>query len=288
MLTYNRAHLIGDAINSILQQTVGEYEILILDDGSTDDTKQVLESFQDSRISYHSLAHCGNLSILRNYGMAHSKGEFIAFLDSDDVWENNKLDIQLQIMDKNPSLGFVFCNVKEWNGGVILIQDVYPHFQTSTTKCFFDELISGNIFIYPSALLFRRSCLLKTGTFFNELRSGDSEFIYRLAFEFEATLIKDNLVHIRKQSDSFSRINGEEDCRQIIFSMQKFYSEAKIKKELYRKVSAKTWCELALIWENKGKFPASIKANANSILLQPFALRVYFRIFRSFLKRLRT
>lgn len=82
--TYNRAHLIEKTIRSILQQTLTDYEILVVDDGSKDNTEQVVKSITDPRITYYKKAN-GERAAARNFGTAHSKGSYVTFFDSDDL-----------------------------------------------------------------------------------------------------------------------------------------------------------------------------------------------------------
>ena len=84
--TYNRARLVSRSINSVLKQTYNNFELIIIDDGSTDNTKQIINSFNDNRIVYLKHNHNKHASAARNTGIAKSKGELIAFLDDDDQW----------------------------------------------------------------------------------------------------------------------------------------------------------------------------------------------------------
>jgi glycosyltransferase involved in cell wall biosynthesis len=86
-------------VNSILEQTYFNYEILVIDDGSTDDTELKIIGL-DKRITYYKLHKTGNPSVLRNYGIEQSKGDFIAFCDDDDIWYSEKLEMQLKYIDK--------------------------------------------------------------------------------------------------------------------------------------------------------------------------------------------
>lgn len=90
--TYNRAHLVGRAIQSVLNQTYQDFEIIVVDDGSTDNTEEVVKSFNDPRIRY--IRHDQNRggSAARNTGIKMARGEYIAFQDSDDEWLPEKLE----------------------------------------------------------------------------------------------------------------------------------------------------------------------------------------------------
>jgi len=93
--TYNRAHLVGRAIRSVLNQTFQDFEIIMVDDGSTDNTEEVVKSFNDPRIRYVRHEQNRGGSAARNTGIRLARGEYIAFLDSDDEWLPGKLQKQI-------------------------------------------------------------------------------------------------------------------------------------------------------------------------------------------------
>jgi glycosyltransferase involved in cell wall biosynthesis len=90
--TFNRAHLLGTAIDSVLNQTFKDFEILIVDNGSTDNTQEVVQGIKDARLKYLYIEPTGSPAGPRNAGLRSSRGEWVAFLDSDDVWFPEKLE----------------------------------------------------------------------------------------------------------------------------------------------------------------------------------------------------
>lgn len=110
---YNSAHLIETALASVLAQTHRDVEIVVVDDGSTDNTRAVIESFHGSCLYLHQ-RHAGP-SVARNFGIRHSSGELIAFLDADDAWRPDKLAIQAARFEQQPEIGllesgYYLCN----------------------------------------------------------------------------------------------------------------------------------------------------------------------------------
>ena len=93
--TYNRSSFLKEAIQSVLNQSYNNFEIIVIDDGSEDETEKVIQSFNDSRIKYLKREHTGSPAFIRNQGMKIAKGEYIAFLDSDDLWFPHKLKMQI-------------------------------------------------------------------------------------------------------------------------------------------------------------------------------------------------
>ncbi len=108
--TYNRVKLIINALNSIFNQTFQDYEILIIDDASTDTTEQVIKELNHPKVKYLKLEENSGQCIARNFGTRHAKGDYLAFLDSDDEWLPNKLENQMNLFEKEGSdrLGAVY------------------------------------------------------------------------------------------------------------------------------------------------------------------------------------
>lgn len=106
--TYNRENVIKECVESILCQTYEDFEIIIVDDGSTDRTKKIVQQVEDSRLHYIYQDNQG-ACVARNHGIEAAKGEYIAFQDSDDKWEPKKLEKQLQVLLTNDNVDIVCC-----------------------------------------------------------------------------------------------------------------------------------------------------------------------------------
>ena len=115
--TYNRESLISQTIDSILNQTYRNVELIIVDDGSTDKTKEVIMSYNDNRIRYFKTDNWGGPARPRNIGIEESKGDLIAFCDDDDIWIENKLSIQIRIMEES-NCDFVYSNMCHFNTNI--------------------------------------------------------------------------------------------------------------------------------------------------------------------------
>ena len=104
--TYNRALMVKEAIQSVLDQTYSDFEIIVVDDGSTDDTREVVTAFAD-KVRYVFQENSGR-SNARNRAIHMARGRYIAFLDSDDLYMPHKLDMQVACMEKVPEFGMVY------------------------------------------------------------------------------------------------------------------------------------------------------------------------------------
>jgi glycosyltransferase involved in cell wall biosynthesis len=178
--TYNRAHLIGRAIQSVLDQTYQDFEIIIVDDGSTDNTEVVLKKFQnkDERIRY--IRHDKNKggSTARNTGIKAARGRFIALLDSDDEWLPEKLQKQLEVFESSPpEVGVVYTKTYHRAN-----KKIYP-FSKEEQKdgMIFQDLLNLDISKncgQTSTLLIKKECFEKVGLFDERFpRQQDTETI---------------------------------------------------------------------------------------------------------------
>ena len=109
--TFNRADLLPRSVDSVLEQTFGDFELIIVDDGSTDNTAAIVRDHKDTRIHYIGLAHNRGQAHARNIGIAESQGTLIAFQDSDDTWESGKLAKQVHILDCDAEVAGVYCDL---------------------------------------------------------------------------------------------------------------------------------------------------------------------------------
>lgn len=166
MPAYNAGKYIADSIRSVLAQTCSNWELIVVDDGSTDDTASVVQQFasRDSRVKYF-FQENGRLGKARNTGIAKASGSLIAFLDSDDLWLESKLELQTQAMSEQ-NADVVFCNAYVFSDENPL--DETRTLPTSTGKLFgpsfFDSLVLRNQIPVLTVLL-RTSALDKVGPF---------------------------------------------------------------------------------------------------------------------------
>lgn len=111
MPAYNRENVIAESINSVLNQSYSDLELIIVDDGSTDNTKDIVQSIRDDRIKYYYQENAG-ACVARNYGIDLAKGEYIAFHDSDDIWHADKLEKQIEVFRLHKEVDLVFCKLQ--------------------------------------------------------------------------------------------------------------------------------------------------------------------------------
>lgn len=195
--TYNRAEWLPLSINSIISQTYSRWELIVWDDGSTDNTEEVIKSFVDDRIKYYKNKNHG-VSHARNKGIEKSTGEYIAFLDSDDEWNDDKLANQIDILKSYSNLDCIFSNYKNKNLSTGEIGDGFTQCQIGFENLKTIPLQNGNyqitagmpeslainnflLIIQLSTLVLKKNAFDKVGKFNENLQNcEDSEFFWRM------------------------------------------------------------------------------------------------------------
>jgi len=188
--TYNRAQLVGRAIRSVLNQTYQDFETIVVDDGSTDNTEEVVKSFNDSRIRYIRHEENRGGSAARNTGIRAARGEYVAFLDSDDEWLLEKLEEQIALFRKNPECGAVYTKRLIFDNGKIKIVP-----QDQQEGWILKPLLRSNVVGTTSSVVVKRQCFDKVGLFDERLLSSqDWDMWIRIAKHFTFRAIPKPLI----------------------------------------------------------------------------------------------
>jgi glycosyltransferase involved in cell wall biosynthesis len=216
--TYNRGYIVHEAIGSVLSQTESDVEVLVVDDGSTDDTREVVESIGDSRIVYI-FKNNGGVSSARNVGVTKATGEYIAFLDSDDLWPSNYLSALTSGLQNNPAHDAAYTAVTMVLSDGSRIES-YKKPAGKNGNISQDLFLRG--FIWPSASLFKSS-LWESFRFDEKLlnSSEDSDAFLRLSLNCSFAFIDSVESFHRTSCDSISAEKGV-SCNRLL-SLERFY-----------------------------------------------------------------
>lgn len=198
---YNAERTILETIQSVQQQTFSDFELVVINDGSTDRTLELLDTIKDYRLKVFSYSN-GGLSVARNRGIALATGEFITFLDADDLWTYDKLELQLRALQQHPEAGVAYswtCNMSEkgesfFEGKSVLFEgNVYPH------------LLLTNFIANGSNILIRRQAIESVGEFDPTLAPcADWDFYLRLASRWTFVVVPKPQILYRQSSGSMS------------------------------------------------------------------------------------
>ena len=244
--TYNYGHYLPQSLGSALNQTVPPFEIIVVDGGSTDNTPDVIKPYlTDARIKYIRTENLG-VSAARNAGIKISSSEFVAFLDADDIWVHNKLELQLPLFE-NPQVGVVYSLrhpfnerglVKDYEHINVFRGDVLPY------------LMEHN-FICLSSAVVRRASLDTAGLFDTRLSQGeDMDLWLRIAAEdCEFDYVDQPLVHYRQGGMASSPGQWDKRYQQNKWMFKNFFSNPRHKKHISHRMRRQAW---AALWRKRG------------------------------------
>lgn len=217
---YNARQYIARTIDSVLAQTYEKMQIIVVDDASTDATADVVRSYDDPRLELITLDKNGGVSNARNEGLSHVKGEYVAFLDSDDLWKPEKLEKQLAFMEQTPSYGacFTWSDIIDENDlprtsdddeDVRWLYNALRQENRTQAQWLIYLLTMGNCFMCSSVLM-RTAAVKKTGMQnVSLLQFQDYEYWVRLLSNFPIQVLCEELVSYRRKriNDSLSANN---------------------------------------------------------------------------------
>jgi len=181
--TYNQAELLEKALRSVLDQTFHDWEVIVVDNFSTDNTRDIVEKFQDCRFRYLQCRNNGIIAASRNLGVKHSNGGYIAFLDSDDLWYPSKLSTALEYLSKGAD---AVCH------GMWIRSDGNPMLKNIPQQpkgSFFEALLFlGNSIITTSTVVVKRDWLIHYDAF-----SEDPQIVTAEDYDLWLRLLKNNI-----------------------------------------------------------------------------------------------
>jgi len=193
--TYNRALLLKRAIQSVLDQTFEDFELIIVNNASTDDTEEIIKSFEDKRICYVTHKENKGGPAARNTGIRQGQGKYIALLDDDDEWSKTKLEKQVKKMEKAPrQVGLIYVGTEIFDDQKnITMRDQYPQYKGDVFKPLLLATILGSV----SSVLVRRECFDNVGFFDESLTScQDWDMWLRISQCYEFDFVNEILARI--------------------------------------------------------------------------------------------
>ncbi len=218
--TFNREDKIIEAVNSVLAQTYHKLEVIIVDDGSTDNTENVVKKYiTDPRVKYIKETENRGACYARNIGIKNAMGEFIAFQDSDDIWMKEKLDAQVKFLVNN-NADFVFCRLrrgerKSYFPSLFTVKNVYRMKDVIVKPCGSTQTFLG-----------KRNCV-KTVLFDENLaRYQDWDYLIRMSEKYRTVYQKKTLVIQRIQADSIST-SSQKGILSLDYILKKYEKEYK-------------------------------------------------------------
>lgn len=259
--TYNRAQYIINTVKSVINQTYKDFEIIIVDDGSEDNTKEVIENIAKNNQNIIQYIYQNNKgpAAARNTGIINAKGDYIAFLDSDDYWMPNKLEEQFNYFIANPSCNVLHNEVHICNLEGKIIQVNSHQDKAKREGWLFDEIILLKTYIFLSSLIVNKDVFKKVGRFAESLYSSeDVELFLRLALEYKIGFINKPLVRriIHESSITGSGYlfgnRGTVECLDII--SDKLPSVRNKRKKLFKRAYMLRYRQIGMSLFSNGKY----------------------------------
>ena len=285
--TYNSAQYICEAIESVLNQTYKDFEIIVVDDGSTDNTKEVIKPYLN-KIKYIYQQNSGP-SAARNRGIKEAKGEYIAFLDADDIWLPQKLELQIKFMEKEKEVGLIFSDMILFNEKGIIKNSFLKEklfFNklsikplSSTEKVIYDNVFNALLqenFIPTNTVIVKKECFNKVGFFDETLFSvEDRDMWLRIGLFYDIGFINFPLVLTRFHETNISA-NQELALKSRLKVMKKFlnYSNLPIKS---KKIIKQGRSDIPHVQKPGGTWSESNTNITHKTTLLPFLLHLFIK-----------
>ena len=280
--TYNRAALLVETIDSVLRQSFADLEIVVCDDGSTDDTAARVRSF-DPRVRYLRLAHTGRPGAPRNRGIAAARGELIAFLDDDDLWETEKLARQVELLDRTGA-NLVYTDRRllfEDGARSEPVDSAAPADPDGLT----DLLLQGQ---FPSVctVLMHRSLLEQVGGFDETLVTGeDFDLWLRIGRIARTARVPEPLVLVRRRPGTLSDRSGPLAFENAIGALERSLATDNLLTSSQRRdcraTLARLNARLAAFFARRGEAAPARRASLQAVRYAPASPAAWMALARS-------
>jgi glycosyltransferase involved in cell wall biosynthesis len=282
---YNGAGFIRESLDSVLAQTFHDYEIMCVDDGSTDASLAILDEYRQHVLLFRQ-ANAGQ-GAARNAGVRHASGRYVAFIDQDDRWYPWKLKQQVLALEADPEVVLVHCNSDRMDAQGRVVQrgatlEEHPRAMASLLG-----RLLGEGLILPSAMLVRRDAFERVGGFDDELRGyEDFDLCARLKQEGRFVFLDEPGMCYRVHSDGFSRAGGQAVVRsreRFLKNMMVLYAGDKVKRRILYLLLAECYSDWGMNEMRVGNFRDAHTMLLCSLQFNPTKFRTYSRLLRSLL-----
>jgi len=282
--TYNRSNLVKEAIESVLQQTYTDLEVLVVDDGSTDDTRSFVKQIQDSRVKYY-YKDKGGQSSARNLGLMKAKGKYIAYLDEDDLWPPNYLETVLHQLNANKDYGATYTPVIE------LCPDGEKRELSQSKRCR-SGWITRYYFDLSPRLMPSATCFLKSAWeifFWDEAleRSPDYDVFLRISTKTQFLFVPNTSIIKRSMPNSLSNAANPIGPIDGAHTLERFYFHLGGNKHIPLKVAkskiSHRYRKAGKVSYALGNRHAAISLFKKAIYYYPLDIRLYVDLLRTLL-----
>jgi glycosyltransferase involved in cell wall biosynthesis len=207
--TYNRAKYIVETVESVCQQTYSNWELWVIDDQSADNTPELVKQVKDERVRLHQTEKRLGVTGTRNEGLRKAEGEWIAFIDSDDLWDKTKLEKQIAALLQYPEAGFSLTGGFNFRNQLEPVDFYYKEREGVRYGDLLIPFFESKVSTTTPSLVFKKECLGVIGLF-NEAKSfADVDFILNLARHFKGVILYEPLLYRRLHDSNISKTGWE-------------------------------------------------------------------------------
>ena len=275
MTCFNGEKYLQESISSILSQYYQDWELIFVDNNSTDKSKEIISNFKDKRIRYFKLNSTVNLGKIRKFAFLKCRGELISFLDVDDYWDKSKLTEQVEIFETNKNADIVYSNYYQLNSGELKknIKKLYSGF---CYKSIIKGYIEGKPLTAWLTLMIKKDIIDKLEYSFDENLhiSSDFDLIIRLGKDSYFDYSEKYLAYYRIHSSNLSKDNSQE-----IDELSYIISKYKTNLEISKLLDLKSFADKILLRNYINKKISNIN-NSNSITLKNNFIKILFLIIK--------
>lgn len=271
--TYNRVEYLPLAIESVLNQTYTNFEYHIIDDGSTDNTKDVIQKYlEDNRVSYYYQKNQGQ-SAARNYGINKSTGDFICFLDSDNLWEPRKLELQVNIFKENPNIDITYGEGRliDVNGNFLESKKVNRYSGYITEKILLNNFVSNN------TVMCKINCFNQMGGFDESLRCAeDYDLWLRFSTRYSFFYQQEYYAKYRIWDDRLSA-NIDSVFKNNYIILKRFFEDYpdSVRSDLEKYIFCRFHTQYGRFFASNKKYSLAIKEYKKAMSYKPFSIMLW-------------
>ena len=285
MPTYNRADYIEETIKSIQAQTYTNWELLIQDDGSTDDTASVIESINDPRIIYTQFPRTGITGILKNDALKKARGRYIAFMDSDDLMKEDRLEKQLDVLSPHTDAIYSFTNWLDFKDINNLEPAHYKQISGIRLDSLFEEYCMATFNVSIGTVMYDKTAYKEPLSFNENSVFTDYSFIGRLAYECMGAILYEPLLYRRLHATNNTGTNWALDFKEYQNTVKSYVSEGKIAKEKVAHSLYLSYINLGEKYLKNGHRAKAIRSYLQGWIYKPFNLITFKKVIKALLLR---
>lgn len=281
--TFNGSKYIGETIETVLRQDFTDWELIIVDDGSTDNTEEVVRSHADERVTFLKAGRIGKNGKVKNLGLEKCRGEFIAFIDHDDLWHAEKLSRQVRALESNHGAGFCLTGGYNFREKGVPCEYFYATRSGERVGSVFHDFFLSRLAVLTQALLVRRRCVQEVNGFDESLVFADPAFIAKLASRFTAVILHEPLL-FRRLHEMNSSTHYWEECQQEGIAMIRHYSATKeLPRSLARQALFRSYVHAGEKYLRQGRRTDAIRHFLLACNQRPMSLVAWKKLVKGFL-----